>query len=274
MTESERQLFQTTVRDYYAAHGRHDLLWREPEPDGSFDAYKILVSELMLQQTQVPRVIPKFAEFIQKFPDSTALANAGLGEVLMAWNGLGYNRRAKYVHQAAQRIVSEHSGNIPPEHAELVKLPGVGKNTAAAVQVYAFNLPAVFIETNIRTVFIHHFFGDQTAIADKDIRTVVEQTMDTADPRSWYWALMDYGTHLKKTVGNLNKLSKTYTKQSAFHGSKRQMRGQVIRALADGTKTKSWLEQTIQDERLGAVLDGLVYEGFIVRSNQKYKLKQ
>ena len=221
--------FQALVWDYFQQSGRHDLPWRLAAADGQFDPYTIMVSELMLQQTQVQRVIPKYAEFLQKFPTLQDLAAAELGAVLTAWSGLGYNRRAKFLWQSAQRVVDEYNGVFPQTTAELVNLPGIGKNTAGAIQAYAFNHPVVFIETNIRSVYIHHFFADKTDVSDTDILQLVAATVDSEHPREWYWALMDYGSHLKKSVGNTSKQSKTYMKQSAFHGSKRQIRGQVIK---------------------------------------------
>lgn len=157
---------QETVWKYYHQHGRHDLPWRLPEPDGSFDPYKILVSEIMLQQTQVPRVLPKFTEFLTKFPTGQELAEASLGEVLAAWSGLGYNRRAKFLWQAAQKVVRDFGGELPHTFEALESLPGIGKNTAGAVAAYAYNQPAIFLETNIRTIFIHHFFRDADLVPD------------------------------------------------------------------------------------------------------------
>src|SRR5258708_5455020 len=178
--------FIQTVWAYYAAYGRHDLPWRRPEADGSFDAYKILVSEVMLQQTQVQRVIPKYHEFLRQFPTLRVLDNAPLGQVLVAWQGLGYNRRAKFLWQAAQMAGQDFGGHMLRDQKQLERLPGVGVNTARAILAYAFNEPVVFIETNIRTVFIHHFFKDETDIPDAAIRELVAQTLDHTKPRGWY----------------------------------------------------------------------------------------
>src|SRR6185437_9030478 len=158
------QRFMAQLTAYYEAHGRHDLPWRLPAPDGSFDPYKILVSEVMLQQTQVGRVLPKYQQFLSRFPDVKSLATAPLGDVLKMWNGLGYNRRAKFLWLAAQKIVDGFGGVFPSDVQQLELLPGVGANTAGAIRVYAFNKPAIFIETNIRTVYIHHFFDGQKDI--------------------------------------------------------------------------------------------------------------
>lgn len=263
--------FQQTVWEYYRQRGRHDLPWRRFEADGTMNPYKILVSELMLQQTQVPRVVPKFEVFVQQFPTVQSLAAAPLADVLRAWNGLGYNRRAKFLWQAAGRIVAEHDGRLPEGLKDLVALPGVGHNTAGAIAAYAHNKPVVFVETNIRTVFIHHFFADQEQVHDKEIADLVAKTLPD-DARSWYWALMDYGSHLKQTIGNLNKQSRHYSKQLAFHGSRRQIRGQVLRALSAGPETGKRFARLIPDERLTGVLQDLLREGLIAKQGEYYKL--
>jgi len=266
--------FQNTVLTFYRQHGRYDLPWRQPEPDGSFDPYKILVSEIMLQQTQVPRVLIKFKEFTQLFPSFEVVAGAPLADVLKAWSGLGYNRRAKFLWQTAQTVTRNYNGQLPRTSAELVALPGIGPNTAGALLAYAFNIPAVYIETNVRTVFIYHFFADREGVSDRDILELVARTLPD-DARTWYWALMDYGTHLKQTMGNLNKLSKHYSVQSKFVGSKRQLRGEVLRQLTSGPKTATELLEVLADERAQLVLDDLANEGMIARAgsgNLHYKL--
>ena len=292
--EQRIRQFQEAVWEYYAAQGRHNLPWRQPEADGSIDPYKILVSELMLQQTQVPRVIPKYHEFLGRFPTMEDLAGSPLGEVLKVWQGLGYNRRAKYLCQAAQMVLRDFSGALPRAETELVKLPGIGKNTAAAIVAYAYDQKAVFIETNIRTVFIHHFHADSSEVTDKDILPLVALTLPQGKEqpetriysapgamrktgglshvRDWYWALMDYGSYLKKTVGNLNKLSKNYVKQSSFHGSKRQLRGSILRMLSERQLTKNELLAQLSDERTSVVLAELIREGMVHQTAGRYSL--
>lgn len=268
--------FVSTVWDYYDAHGRHDLPWRKPAANGLFDPYTIMVSEIMLQQTQVGRVIPKYQQFLQLFPTVFALAQAPLADVLQAWSGLGYNRRAKFLWQAAQYVQTQCDGVFPQEVADLVALPGVGKNTAGAIATYAFNTPEAFIETNIRTVFIHHFFADHADVSDAALLPYITQVLDelgaSRTPREWYWALMDYGTYLKQTVGNVSRKSKTYAKQSTFEGSKRQVRGQVLRALAEGPQTTSDLTALVSDDRLSGVLTDLVGERMIFEDDGRYHL--
>jgi A/G-specific adenine glycosylase len=272
MTRPSLTDFQNIVWNYYQTSGRHDLPWRMPLTDGSFDPYRIMVSELMLQQTQVLRVTPKYYEFLGRFPDVVALAEADLGQVLTVWSGLGYNRRAKFLWQAAGSISQTFHGVFPDTPAGLVSLPGVGKNTAGAILAYAFNQPVTFIETNIRSAYIHHFFADQTYVADAAIIELVEQTLDHSNPREWYWALMDYGSYLKKTAGNASVRSLNYTKQSAFHGSRRQIRGQVLKCLTLGAASLSRLEHLIPDDRLPAVLDELLAEQLVHFESGYYRL--
>jgi A/G-specific adenine glycosylase len=269
--KSKIATFQETIWEYYQTHGRHDLPWRQANATGHLDPYAVMVSEIMLQQTQVPRVAPKFKDFLEHFPTIELLAAAPLSEVLTTWNGLGYNRRAKFLWQAAGEVVSRYGGTIPDDTKSLVSLPGIGPNTAGAILAYAYNKPTVFIETNIRTVFIYHFFAGQEQVDDKDIVDLVAHTLPD-DPRQWYWALMDYGTYLKQTVGNLNTASKQYAKQSAFQGSRRQIRGKVLRLLGTGPRTVENLAGEIVDERLLPVLEDLANEGLIVHKDNYYML--
>lgn len=260
--------FQDIVWNNYHSMERR-LPWRDPDANGQFDVYKILVSEIMLQQTQAGRVIPKYQQFIERFPDVHALARAPLAEVLMTWSGLGYNRRAKYLHEAAKQLSAKAQ---TWSYEELVACKGIGPNTAAAIRVYACNEPRVFIETNIRTVFIHHFFADKDGVHDNEILPLIGETMDAEHPREWCWALMDYGVYLKTTVGNASRSSKHYAKQSKFKGSKRQIRGEVLRILAGGSRTHQELAELIQDERLEAVVQDLQQDGLISVSNHRILL--
>lgn len=272
MNDQQLNLLKEAVWGYYSKHGR-SMQWREPEADGTYDPYKIMVSEIMLQQTQVSRVAPKYKAFLQAFPTAERLASAPLGAVLEHWSGLGYNRRAKFLHQAAQAITQEHHGQFPQTLNMLTKLPGVGQNTAAAILNYAYNQATPFLETNIRTVYIHHFFADHPElVTDKQLLPLVEQTMDLEHPREWFWALMDYGSHLKATFGNLSRQSKHYTKQSTFHGSKRQIRGQVLKLLLQQPRSTTSLKTEIPDDRLPAVLSDLLQEGLITKQRNTYEV--
>jgi A/G-specific adenine glycosylase len=247
---------------------RRDLPWRRPEADGSFAPYKILVSEIMLQQTQVSRVIPKYETFLKSFPTVRDLARSPLSDVLAHWSGLGYNRRAKYLHEAARHLQPKSIWLLE----DLIACKGIGYNTAAAVLVYAYNQPHIFIETNVRTVYIHHFFADKEGVDDKEIIEVLKTTYDYENPREFCWALMDYGSHLKSVVGNLSRSSRHYTKQSKFEGSLRQIRGQVLRQLIARPQTVKELEVNIADKRLETVLLALEQEGLVRTDKGHYRL--
>jgi len=262
-------VFCQTVRDYYAKHGRV-LPWRETR-----DPYRILVSEIMLQQTQVPRVEPKYEAFVATFPDVGSLAEASLADVLATWQGLGYNRRAKSLQAAAAIIVAEHDSRVPRTLEGLIALPGIGHATAAQILAFAFDVPVPFIETNIRAVYLHHFFADQDEVPDSAIMPIVERTLDGDDPRSWYYALMDYGTWLKKECLNPSRRSKHHTTQSRFEGSRRQLRGRVLRALIDGAVRD--VEQLAEVSRFSAdetaeVVAALEAEGFLCREGGGYRV--
>ncbi|HRQ86637.1 MAG TPA: A/G-specific adenine glycosylase, partial [Candidatus Saccharibacteria bacterium] len=245
-TSQFKQLIRQKGEELY-----RDMPWRQ-----NTDAYYVLVSEVMLQQTQVDRVVPKFEAFINAFPTAWALAEASLAEVLQRWSGLGYNRRAKFLHEAAKMVVSEYDGQIPAEYTQLMRLPGVGKNTAGALLVYAFNRPAVFIETNIRTVYFYHFFERVTNVTDKEIEALLEATLDKHNPRTFYWALMDYGAWLKKQGLGLLDKSKHYKKQAPLKGSLREVRGLILKLLVKGPLQEEELaHQLPQDDRFQKALD-------------------
>lgn len=267
------EVFIEQVWRYYQDHGRHELPWRQRDSKGAVDPYHVLVSELMLQQTQVNRVIPKFQEFTEVFPTFISLAQAPLSGVLTLWSGLGYNRRAKFLWQSAGIVTNDFNGILPDQRADLVTLPGIGPNTAGAIMAYAYNKPVVFIETNIRTVFIHHFFPEEKEIPDTALVPLILCTLPKGNPREWYWALMDYGTYLKQTVGNVSRASKHFVKQSTFKGSRRQIRGQVIRLLTRRPHSKGELAEIINDQRLVSVLADLCSEGFIAFSDDLYQLR-
>ncbi len=267
MTKKEEQ-FKQTVFAYYERHGRRNLPWRK-----IYKPYNILVSEMMLQQTQVERVVPKYAAFIKKFPTVQQLSKASLGDVLTLWQGLGYNRRAKMLHTCAQIIVNNLKGKFPQSEVELQKLPGIGVYTSAAIVAFAFNQPTTLIETNVRSVYLHHFFPDAETVSDTDILKIIERTRDEKKSREWYYALMDYGSYLKKTHGNPNKKSAHYTKQTAFSGSDRQIRGGIIRALTEKPHTRAVLHSVLssfEDLRVDAQIERLKEEGMIVYKSKKY----
>jgi A/G-specific adenine glycosylase len=261
------ELFQEEIwqqaRELY-----RDMPWRSDTRP-----YYVLVSELMLQQTQVDRVVPKFDAFIAAFPDVSALATASLADVLTLWSGLGYNRRAKFLHEAAKKIVADCDGAIPDTYEALVSLPGIGPNTAGAILAYSFNQPVVFIETNVRTVYFHHFFQDAVSVTDTELRETLAATLDQEHPREWYWALMDYGSFLKKQGVGRNAKSSHYKKQAPLRGSLREVRGLILKALSGNEYSIDALrEQMPSDERFEIALMALQNEGLIVQTDDRLHL--
>jgi len=227
----------------------------------------------MLQQTQTSRVEVKFREFIEAFPSFGSLADAPLRRVLEVWQGMGYNRRAVSLKKTVETVVTEHGGVLPDTEHELQQLPGIGPFTASAVCAFAFNKPTVLIETNIRRVFIHFFFPGQGKVKDSEILPLVERAMDRENPREWYSALMDYGVMLAKLTKNPNRRSAHYTRQTAFEGSGRQLRGMVLRdILQEGELSEKELVARTgkEPDQVRRVLGELEKEGFIREKGRKY----
>ena len=259
--------FRTIIRGYYRKQGR-DFPWRRTD-----NPYHILVSEIMLQQTQTGRVLEKYERFLSEFPDFSVLARAPLQRVLSIWQGLGYNRRAIALSSTARQVVAEFDGALPSSEDVLLKLPGIGKATASAIAAFAFNRPSVLIETNIRRVFIHFFFGDRETVADAEILPLIAKTLDKSAPRRWYYALMDYGAILKKGVRNPNRKSVHYRKQTRFEGSHRQVRGMVLKeiiAAHRGTASALAKELDQPPEKIREVLSELQKEGFIKKQKKGF----
>jgi A/G-specific adenine glycosylase len=271
MTEPVISRFRTMVNRYYASNAR-PLPWRETD-----SPYHILVSEIMLQQTRVERVEEKYRVFLDAFPDLGSLARASLQEVLGVWQGLGYNRRAISLKETARQVVDRFKGTIPDSPEELKTLPGIGEYTAAAIAAFAFHRPVPLIETNIRAVFIHCFFLDREGVRDSEIRPLVEATLDAANPREWYYALMDFGVMLKRRLPNPSRRSAHHGRQAPFEGSDRQIRGKILRILLEG-KSSSRGEITrlvgADAERVERILLQLEKESFIIRQRRGYRLAE
>ncbi len=266
-TNSKRiAAFRRLVWRHYREHGRHDLPWRK-----TTNPYKILVSEVMLQQTQVSRVIEKYKEFLKTVSTIKKLADASLSDVLKVWSGMGYNRRAKFLREAAKAIAEEQGCKVPRDFTALHALPGVGPYTTSAVGVFAYNEPDILIETNIRAAFIHHFYSSvlqKTRITDKEMLPLVRKAAEGQDPRTWHWALMDYGAYLKKSGVRNNHKSAQYTKQSKFEGSLRQVRGAILRELQDGSSKLNTLP--FEKEKIERALASLSRDGLIKRRKGKW----
>jgi len=266
ITREKMKTFKETIHAYYALNKR-PFPWRDTE-----NPYHVLVSEIMLQQTQTYRVEPKFLNFISLFPTIQSLACAPLATVLMAWQGLGYNRRAKFLHQTAQEIVANHNATVPENPLDLQKLPGIGYATACSIAAFAYNKPTAFIETNIRAVFIHFFFTAADDVHDAQLIPLVEQALEGEDPRQWYYALMDYGVMLKKVHKNPSRCSKHHVVQSKFEGSDRQIRGAIIRVLTQYgvlpyeellTLVQTDIGRAEAEKKLAIIFDQLVRENMV-----------
>lgn len=286
---SEIIKFQKEIWKYYLANKR-DLPWRH-----TTNPYHILVSEVMLQQTQVSRVISKYQEFLKKFPTIKSLAKASKADVLTLWQGLGYNRRALFLKKTCETLFEQNPKNpqFPTTREELLKLPGIGQSTAGALLAFAFNKPEPFIETNIRAVYLYFFFNGSSSVSDIHIYELLQKTLtlrkQKENPREWYYALYDYGTMLKAKLGRkkieLHKQSKHYNKQSNFKGSNREIRGAILRLFTKHKKlTTSKINKEIMKElthrspadtsrhdippRIQTNLEALLKEGFIQKTTQ------
>ena len=253
-----------------------DLPWRR-----SRDPYEVWVSEVMLQQTQVSRVDGRWQRWLERFPNVGALASAEAAEVLEEWQGMGYNRRALALWHAAQQVVLG-GGEMPRDAEGLVALPGIGPATAAGIRAFALDLPGVYLETNVRTVFLHELFPEAQKVPDRELVPLVEvccppdASNPADDPRTWYFALLDYGAWLKRTVPNPSRRSSTHVRQSRFEGSHRQRRAMLVRALLahrEGADPKELAELLSEEERshgrgaisaeaVNGLLEELSREGF------------
>ena len=300
LTPELREFVQFVAQKGYELY--RDLPWRR-----TYDPYAIWISEVMLQQTQVSRVDGRWQRWLEHFPTVDALAAAAPSDVLEEWQGLGYNRRALSVHRAAQAI-SEAGGVFPQDQKELVKLPGIGPATAAGIRAFAFNLHGVYLETNVRTVFLHELYPQAEGVPDSELIPLVELTCpasvmgarkaedaagadeavvaSTAEltPRSWYYALLDYGAYLKKTIPNPSRRSKSHVKQSRFEGSHRQKRAELLRVLLahkdEGGAEFETLHQelcqievnagreTLDEQVTLGLLEELAKEGFCQKNNE------
>ena len=269
LTPETIRSFQSIIYHYYQNHSRK-FPWRRTN-----NPYHILVSEIMLQQTQTNRAIDKYLQFIQFFPDFHALAKAPLHNILKQWHGLGYNRRAVSLKKLSEIVSNKYQGTLPNDRNELQNLPGIGPYTAAAICAFAFNQPVVFIETNIRTVMLFFFFQSKQQVKDSEILNIINKTLDVSNPRKWYYALMDYGAMLKKKFRYINRQSAHYQKQSPFQGSNRQIRGKIIKTLLTYTELSlSELSKIIKVEsnKLERIINQLEKEKLINLKNDKIKI--
>lgn len=278
MTKTQAAAFRRRMWNWYTHNGRHQLPWRRTR-----NPYKVLVSELMLQQTQVSRVLPKYKTWCRRFPTTQSVARAKLAEVLTCWQGLGYNRRALNLHRLCMVVEDEYGGKLPAVVAELESLPGIGPYTARAVASFAYETPVAVVETNIRKVILHYFFQAKQRVTEQEIVRVAEQLLDRRRPREWNWALMDYGALQRAGFGavNPNRRAAAYRRQSPYQGSMRQLRAAVMkcvltRRVVDQAALKRYLSlrrsSVLQIKKLPSILRQLVIEGFLEKTKTQYRV--
>ena len=271
------------------------------------DPYKILISEVMLQQTQISRVLPKYEEFLQAFPSIESLAKASDKKLLKVWSGLGYWRRAKYLKETAEMLVEKaketNSANrgvrarrspelaegrrgarfeefcfrsFPRNPAELKKLPGIGPYTARAIACFAFNNSEAFLDTNIRRVYLHFFFPKKENVSDKEILEIAQKAVWKKNPREWHYALFDYGAAELKNK-SINKQSRHYAKQSKFENSFRSYRTKVVQFLLSHPNNKASqkeIEKLLVDSPYPSqkIIDALLKDKLIKKSKTSYSV--
>jgi len=269
-TKASLQSFKREILSHYKLNKRA-MPWRD-----NTSPYYVVVSEIMLQQTQVDRVRTKFASFIKRFPDWKTLVQASNHQALSEWSGLGYNRRGLYLKRIAEIVAKNGEGCLKTKES-LLELPGIGPNTAGSILAFAFNIPITFIETNVRSVFIHFFFKDsKKKISDSKIMPLIEQTMDTKEPREWYYALMDYGSYLKRSQPNPSRKSAHHIKQKPFKGSNRELRSNILKMLMNKGSSAFSVEKRFKSEwsaaQIRKSLTDLEKEGFLKKGGRVYQI--
>ncbi|TCD48356.1 Fe-S cluster assembly protein HesB [Chlorobium sp. N1] len=248
--------FQERIFGFYASSARR-FPWRMTR-----DRYAVMVSEVMLQQTQAERVVPKYLDWLGRFPDPGALAEAPLRDVLMLWSGLGYNSRARRLQECARLVMEEYGGEVPGDPALLRRLPGIGRYTSHSIPAFADNLDVAAVDTNIRRILIHEFSLPEDA-SDRALQEVADRVLPQGRSRDWHNALMDYGAlHLTSRQSGIRSRSR----QSKFEGSRRWYRGCVLRELLEqGTVPQDdlMLRHAACPGGIGSVVDELVRERMV-----------
>ncbi len=272
---------QRLILAWYSQNKR-TLPWRSTK-----DMYHIVVSELMLQQTQVDRVIPKYHAFLKRFPTIYDLARASAAEVIDEWAGLGYNRRALYLHQFAQTVMKAHNGIIPQEREQLLELPGIGPYTSQAIRCFGFGKDVPVVDINIKRIYSRLFFKGEGS--ENELQNVAREIVPTGNGVAWNNALMDFGSLICEDkprcdicpltahcsaykAGTPEKYVKPKT-QSKFIGSNRYYRSMIIKALRKNNftlplkKIKKLKPNDKSEEWFEAVIAGLEKEGLIIKKN-------
>ncbi len=258
--------FQKKILSFYAEKKR-DLPWRR-----TTDPYAILLSEIMLQQTQVDRVVAYYKRWLEKWPTIRDLAGASRAEVFREWLGLGYNNRAKNLHEAAKIISEKYKGNVLAALEHYGELPGIGPYTAAAVHIFSANKGLITVDTNIRRILIHEFRLDEK-IADRELREIAGKCLPPGKSRDWHNALMDYGAMFltSRKTGIRPK-----TRQLQFEGSDRQVRSRILRHLLNGKDCSLGELRKIAGcdaKQLRRIVEGMAKDGIIGQRNGNYRVE-
>ena len=279
--------FQRHILSWYRKNRRDlpfrtSIRWDKGNPhypkklDRGLTPYHILVSEIMLQQTQIPRVLEKFPEFMETFPDWRTLARADTQKLFTVWQGMGYWRRALYLRECANEVAHSYGGTLPKDPEVLMTLPGIGPYTSHAISCFAYQNPDAFIDTNIRRVFISFFFPNKSEVSDKEILAIAQEAVWVPNPREWHYALMDYGSIVLGNTRTLNKQSRHYSRQSKFEGSFRSYRAEVIRYLTQNKNaTLGVLDKHLSPSpyKTKEILAALVKDNIIQKKKSYWTLK-
>jgi len=278
MTEVEPSPVRRALRAWYRPRlGAYP--WRRDPPD----PYAVLVSEVMLQQTQAVRVAPRFEAFVARFPGVRALATASRADVVRAWGDLGYPRRAIALHAAARAIVERSGGRVPDDPAELRTLPGVGPYTAAAVAAIAYGRPVVAMDVNVRRV-VSRLVGP-----GREVDAAASRLLDRHDPGGWHQAVMDLGREVCRPAPRCDACPLAAVCRSRgrvrsgpprrtrgrYEGSNRQARGRVLSLFrAGGSMGVVGVTRAagLPAARVAPALEGLVRDGLVERRGRSYRL--
>ena len=263
------KLFQDKVMNWWSKNAR-ELPWRNnPSP------YQVFISEVMLQQTQVSRVVPKYLEFLNEFPAIEDLAYANTKQLLTVWSGLGYNRRAIWLKEAATGIVER--GSFPTKVDELRKLKGIGPYTSRSILIFAFNKDLATVDTNIRRIFIALGFAKEDS-SEKELQEIADALLLKGRSSDWHNALMDYGSAV--LTASSTGIEPT-SKQPRFNGSTRQVRGRIIRILTQSDSmsideiTSQFSDEEINSEDLRKILDQLIQDKLIEQTDSgEYQISE
>ncbi len=281
--------FRGALMGWYCVHGRHALRWRLTR-----DPYAVLVSEIMLQQTQVERVLPYYEEWLERWPGFAELADASPAEVIRAWRGLGYNRRGLNLHRLAHAVVADYGGVLPQGRAELLALPGIGAYTAAAVQSFALEEDVAVADTNIARVVARAVMGapSQHEVPARALAEALRGLLPNSGVRDHNLALMDLGAMVCRArtpeCGSCPVSSRCTWNQAGrpaaelarrpavrFEETARFARGRIIDALRDGPATDvemSAMLPAIHVSKVDIYLSGLERDGLVVRDERGWSL--